>query len=238
MDLKGSRALVTGGGRGIGRAIALALADTGANVALAARSKSELQEVAAEIESVGCKALVIPADVTQPDEVKAMAELIEAEWGGLDILINNAGGATRRLVAEMTEREFEETIELNLTSVFRITRLFLPGMLARGRGHIVMIASTAGRRGTAGLSAYSAAKFGLNGFAQSLFYETRKQGVRVTTVFPSSVDTRFIRPATRTGTSERLIQPADIAAAVIAALRTDDRATIKEIEVWGTNPDA
>lgn len=236
MDLLGSRALVTGAGRGIGRSIALALADAGCDVALAARSRPELQSVAAELEAAGRKALVIPTDLTVPQQVKALAELIETEWGGIDVLVHNAGGGTWAPVLKMTEEQFENTIELNLTSVFRLTRLLLPGMVQRGRGHILMIASTSARRGGAGSSAYSAAKFGLNGFAQSLFYETRKSGVRVTTVFPSSVNTELIRGGNTEEQLERMIQPEDIARAVVTALATHDRATIKEIEVWGTNP--
>ncbi len=236
MELEGARALVTGGGRGIGATIALALAGSGCRVALAARTESELDSIAAGVTTAGVRALVLPTDLTRPEEVRGLAQKVESAFGGIDILVNNAGGGVLRPALEMTEEDFEHTLELNLTSVFRLTRAFLPGMLQRKQGHIVMIASTAARRGFAGGTAYCAAKFGLNGFAQSLFHETRKSGVRVTTVFPSSVNTELARNLGPPPDPDRLIQPADVALAVLAALRTDDRATVKEIEIWGTNP--
>jgi 3-oxoacyl-[acyl-carrier protein] reductase len=236
MELNGACALVTGASRGIGRAIALALAEAGADIALTARKEPELAEVARRIQSMGRRAAVFPADLLRPVEVRAVATAAEKEFGQIDILINNAGSAILRPTVEMREEEFEEIIELNLTSVFRLTRFLLPGMLQRQRGHIIMVASTAALRGFAGGSAYVASKFGLNGFAQCLFYETRTSNVRVTTIFPSSVNTDLLRQSGAAGPEEHMIQPADIAQAVLAALQTNDRATIKEIEVWGTNP--
>ena len=236
MDLNGAFALVTGASRGIGRAIALTLAEAGADVAITARKESELKELAGQIQGIGRRAPVFPADLLRPDDVRALAEAVESEFNRVDILINNAGVAILRPTLELSEKEFEETIELNLTSVFRLTRLLLPGMLQRRRGHIVMIASTAALRGFAGGTAYVAAKFGLNGFAQSLFYETRSSNVRVTTIYPSSVNTEMMRQSGLAGNEERMIQPVDIARAVVAALQADDRATLKGIEVWGTNP--
>jgi 3-oxoacyl-[acyl-carrier protein] reductase len=236
MELNGARALVTGGGRGIGATIALSLAGSGCDVAIVARTESQLDSIAAGITAAGVRALAIPADLTRPEEVHAAAARVEAEFGGIDILVNNAGGGAFGPVVELTEAEFARTLELNVTSVFRLTRAFLPGMLQRRRGHIVMMASTAARRGFARGSAYAAAKFALDGFAQSLFYETRQSGVRVTTVFPSSVNTELMRGLGPDLDVDRMIQPADVALAVLAALRTDDRATVKEIEIWGTNP--
>lgn len=236
MELNGACALVTGASRGIGRAIALTLAEAGADVALTARNESELKALAGRIQAIGRRAPVFTADLLHPGDVSALAAAVEREFGRVDVLINNAGGAIVRPTVEMSEEEFEETIELNLTSVFRLTRRLLPGMLLRQHGHIVMIASTAALRGFAGGSAYVAAKFGLNGFAQCLFYETRSSNVRVTTIYPSSVNTNLMRQFGLAEREERMIQPIDIAWAVVAALKTDDRATLKEIEVWGTNP--
>jgi 3-oxoacyl-[acyl-carrier protein] reductase len=236
MELEGARALVTGSGRGIGATLALALAGSGCRVALVSRTESQLDAVAAGVTAAGMRALVLPADLTRPDEVHGLVRKVESEFGGIDILINNAGGGAFGPVIELTENEFERTLELNVTSVFRLTRAFLPGMLQRKQGHIVMMASTAARRGFSGGAAYCAAKFALDGFAQSLFYETRQSGVRVTTVFPSSVNTELMRRLGPALDPDRMIQPADVALAVLAALRTDDRATVKEIEIWGTNP--
>ncbi len=236
MELKGACALVTGASRGIGRALALTLAEAGVDVALTARKESELRELAGRIQRMGRRAAVFPADLLQPGAVRALAAAVEEEFSRVDILINNAGSAILRPLVELREEEFEEMIELNLTSVFRLTRCLLPGMLQRRRGHIVMIASTAALRGFAGGAAYVASKFGLNGLAQCLFYETRASNVRVTTIFPSSVNTDMMRQSGRAGLEERMIQPVDIARTVVAALGTDDRATVKEIEVWGTNP--
>jgi len=236
MDLKGVNALVTGAGRGIGAAIARSLAEAGCDLALAARTEAELASVAAEVRAAGRRALVVPTDLTRPDETRALAERALRELGPIDVLVNNAGGGVFQPVLAMSEEDFERTIELNLTSVFRLTKALLPSMVQRRKGHVVMIASTSARRGSAGSGAYAAAKFGLNGFAQSLFYETRKHDVRVTTVFPSSVNTVLMRGLDDGARAERWIQPEDIAEAVLAALQTPDRATVKEIEVWGTNP--
>jgi 3-oxoacyl-[acyl-carrier protein] reductase len=236
MELNGARALVTGGGRGIGATIALSLAGSGCDLCLAARSREQLESVQAAAAVAGSRVSIFPADLTHPEDVHALVQKVNAEFGGIDILINNAGGGAFGPVMELTEDEFSRTLELNVTSVFRLTRAFLPGMLQRKRGHIVMMASTAARRGFAGGAAYAAAKFALDGFAQSLFYETRRSGVRVTTVFPSSVNTELMRRLGPDLDADRMIQPADVALAVLAALRTDDRATVKEIEIWGTNP--
>jgi 3-oxoacyl-[acyl-carrier protein] reductase len=234
--IDGRRALVTGGGRGIGRAIALRLAEAGADVAVAARTPSEIEDVAARIEAYGRRALAIRTDVTDPTQVEAMARRLEA-WGGVDILVNNAAWIRTGAFLESPREEWERVVEVGLLGVERVTRAVLPQMLEAPRGDIVMISSTSGKRGDPGHSAYNAAKFGLMGLAHALLYEVRTRNIRVTVVSPSRVDTREVPPEKiRREGKGALLRMEDVAEAVLFCVALPHRALVREIELWGTNP--
>ncbi|HZL86699.1 MAG TPA: SDR family NAD(P)-dependent oxidoreductase [Candidatus Krumholzibacteria bacterium] len=234
-SLQGRVALVTGGGTGIGREIALALSRAGARVALSGRRAEKLQGVARELEAAGTIGRAIQADVRDPAAVSALVETIEHDMGPLDIVINNAATFARGEVRELEVEKWNDVIATNLTGAFLVTRAALPGMVQRRRGSIVFISSTSGKRGDPGLAAYSAAKFGLMGLAHSLLYEVRRHDIRVIVVSPSLIDTRHEQPDYNT-VKGVTAHAADVAESVVHCLRLPGRAMVRELEIWGTNP--
>ena len=181
-QLNDTTAIVTGASRGIGPNIAAALAYRGARLALVARSDSELAAVARELRDSGAVALEVPADVCLPEDRHRVIETVERELGAVDVLVNNAGGDPQREFHKLGEEEIEQVLHLNLTSAVILTRLVLPGMLARERGHIVNVSSMAGRTSFPFTEAYGAAKDGLIGFTRVLRGDYRRRGVSASTL--------------------------------------------------------
>lgn len=237
LDLTGKKAVITGGGRGIGREIALHFARAGVDVALAARHEDQVQSVAKEAQQHGVQALTFPTDIRDETQVQALANAVKKEWGAADILVNNAASFRRGKVVDLAVEDWDKVIDTNLRAVFLVTKAFLPGMIKQNSGAIVMISSTSGKRADAGGAAYSTSKFGLMGFAQSLLYEVRKHNVRVIVVSPSMVDTQVVDydsvPAEGSGAR---LRAEDVAASVLHAVQLPGRALVREIELWGTNP--
>jgi 3-oxoacyl-[acyl-carrier protein] reductase len=237
MELKGRNALVTGAGRGIGRAIATALAKEGVNVGLVARTGAELERLAATLGAFGVRTSVAAADVGVRAEAEAAVASIAAALGGVDILINNAGIAQFGTVTEMDPAAWERIIQVNVLGVYYVTRAVLPGMIARGGGEIVNVASTAGQKGSAKMSAYAASKAALLSFTESLMPEVRKQGVRVTALLPSTVNTDLaVSLGLPVGAEDRMMQPEDVAEATLAALRLPARVFVRDMSILTTNP--
>ncbi|UYZ63440.1 3-ketoacyl-ACP reductase [Hymenobacter weizhouensis] len=235
--LAGKTALVTGAGKGIGRAVALALAQEGVRVALLARNEQQLREVAQEIEAQGGTAVVVAADVADRAAVEAaVAQALQA-LGTIDILINNAGIGTFAKLVDMEPAEWERIIQVNLLGTYYVTRAVLPQMLERQTGDIINVASTAGQRGAATTSAYSASKFGLLGLTESLMQEVRKANIRVSALTPSTVATELAIGNNLTdGNPDRVMQPEDLAEFIVAQLKLNRRIFIKEAGMWSTNP--
>ncbi len=228
-SLTARTALVTGAGRGIGRAIAVALADAGATVALTARSREQLDEVAATIAGGGGRATVLPADLGDDDAVADLAARARATLGVVDIVVQNAGGAPPHGDFERARlAEWDATLRLNLRAPMLLTQHLLPDLRRSADPALVFIASIAGMSGSAGAAAYSAAKFGIRGFAQSLFEEVREHGIRVAVISPGFVDTALIPPNRRTDRT-RMLRPDDVAAAVLFAVQTASTAAVAEI---------
>jgi 3-oxoacyl-[acyl-carrier protein] reductase len=223
--------LVTGAGRGIGRAIALRLAGAGCQVAALSRTAAQLEDVAAQAaaDSSPGAVLAVPADVTRDTELESAVRLIIERLGRIAILVNNAGFAPPRSpVVRTALADWDRTLATCLRAPMVLSRLVLPDMLAHGRGAIINIASIAGKRGRAGEAAYAATKFGLLGFTQSLFEEVRGHGIKVAAICPGLVDTDFIPPNKRVDRA-RFLQPADIADAVLHMLTTPLRACPTEL---------
>ena len=236
-SLKGKIALVTGAGKGIGRAIAIALANEGVNVGLLARTEKDLQAVAAEIKSAGVKAAFAIADVSDIGSVNAAVQSIQKDLGEIDILINNAGTGTFGKFLELEPAEWENQVKVNLFGVYYTTRAVLPQMIKRETGDIVNISSTAGLRGNTGTSAYSASKFGVMGLSESLMQEVRKYNIRVTALAPSTVVTELAKTANLINNNEdRMMQPEDFAELIIAQLKLNRRVFVKDASIWSTNP--
>lgn len=188
MQLQDEVALITGGSRGIGRAIALKFAQHGARVVVAARTAADLQSVGEEIRGLSREVLAIPCDVGNDSAVQEMVERAEAHWGRIDVLVNNAGYFPTMYPAhEMPESEWEQTLRWNLTSAFYVSRRVLPGMLARRHGSIVMISSLGAIGAYPFASPYAAAKAGLLGLTRALAAEGGPYGVRVNAICPGVI---------------------------------------------------
>lgn len=233
--LQGKNALVTGGGTGIGREIALALGRAGAAVAVSGRRREPLHGVVHELREFGARALAVQADVADEASVRVLVETTEHELGGLDILVNNAATFARGDVATLEPSKWSHVLATNLTGSFLVTHYALPGMIKRRGGSIVFVSSTSGKRGDAGAAAYSASKFGLMGLAHSLLYEVRRHDIRVIVVSPSAIDTGVEVPAPENVTGAKP-HASDVAATVLHSVTLPGRVLLREIEIWGTNP--
>ncbi len=234
--IAGKKALVTGGARGVGKATALALAKEGVAVALIARTESALQEVVNEIQDAGGTATYRVADVADNAAVTQAVNNLQQEWGDIDILVNNAAVAEWGSVIEMEPVKWEEIIRINLFGVYYMTKALLPRMVERRSGDIVTVASTAGLRANANASAYSASKFGVIGFMESLMYEVRKHNIRVHTIVPSTIATDMAEGLGFSGNKDSILQPGDLAQLIVHQLQLDKRVFVKTATIWATNP--
>ena len=236
-SLKGKKALITGAGKGIGKAIALAFAKEGIDVALLSRTTADLEKVAQEARLFGVEAFVVEADVANLNSVNLAAEKVLKSFGTIDILINNAGIGKFGNFMDLEPWEFEQIIQINILGVYYITRAFLPQMVERKTGDIVNVASTAGLNGNPMTSAYSTSKFGLIGMTDSLMKEVRKHNIRVNCLIPSTVATDLAIDLKLTdGNPEKVMQPEDIAELIISQLKLNRRTVVVNSSVWSTNP--
>lgn len=236
-SLKGKNALITGAGKGIGRAMAIALAQEGVNVGLMARTEADLQQLAKELESLNVRVVTAVGDVSAIESVNAAVAQIKSELGVIDILINNAGIGTFGSFMELEPAKWEEIVKVNLFGAYYVTRAVLPEMIERKTGDIINISSTAGQRGAAVTSAYSASKFGLIGLSESLMQEVRKHNIRVTTLTPSTIATDMAIDLKLTdGNPASVMQPEDFAEFVVSQLKLNRRVFVKEAGLWSTNP--
>ena len=222
--------VVTGAGRGIGRAIAIELARRGHDVALLARTPSELDETRALVEKIGRHALAVTCDVARAEDVARAAERVAKNLGAPSVAIANAGVVRRALVTEMSEADWDDVVDVNLKGVFLAARAFVPAMRAAGSGRFVAMGSISSTLGTARQSAYCAAKWGVVGFVKSLAEELRGTGVQALTVLPGSVDTAMLSGS---GFVPQM-SAADVAKVVaFAALDAPDAMNGSAIEMFG-----
>jgi len=190
--LAGKVALVTGGSRGIGRAIAHALSEEGAAVAVLSTRLDGAAPVAEALRAKGAKAHAVAADVANPSALDAALSEVRRALGVVDVLVNNAGVALRRPLAETLDADFERVLAVNLAGPFYLARRLLPAMVAKGWGRLVNVSSISSTLGTAGMTAYCASKWGLNGLTRALAEEVRGRGVLVAAVLPGSTDTEML----------------------------------------------
>ncbi len=235
MTFSGSLALVTGGTRGIGKAVAARLMREGAAVAICGRSSGAVERAVAEIARSGAgKICGTQADVSSLDDVRRLFAYIDKELGGLDILINNAGIAILRPTADLEIGDWHKSIETNLSGVFYCCREALPRFRKRGGGFIINISSLAGKAAVAGGAAYSASKFGLNGLSEAIMLDHRHENVGVCTILPGSVNTDLI--VGNAGDGSWKMQPEDVAQAVVAVLSMPRRTLISRVEMRPLKP--
>ena len=235
-SLSGKLAVVTGGTRGIGRAIAERLLREGAAVAICGRSDQSVEAALGELRPLG-RVFGIAADVTQVDRVSALFAAVDREFGGLDILVNNAGQGVFGKVADLTIEQWLANIELNLNGPFYCSREALARFRRRGGGFIVNISSLAGKNPFSGGAGYNASKFGLNGFSEAMMLDHRYDNVRVASIMPGSVDTGFSGgPSDRSGDTSWMIAPEDVAETVAMVLRMPARTMVSRIEMRPARP--
>jgi NADP-dependent 3-hydroxy acid dehydrogenase YdfG len=189
--LASKTALVTGAGKGIGRATALALAQEGSNVVITSRTKSDLDSLALEIEALGAKALVVPADVSSEADVDRLAQAAFDTFGQVDILVNNAGVGKNGTVATLTTADYDWMMNTNMRSCWLCTKAFMPPMIERKNGAIIFVSSVAGLNGLPNEPIYCATKFAQMGFAQAIDYEAFPNNVKVSVIAPGGTNTNY-----------------------------------------------
>lgn len=222
-ELLGHVALVTGATSGLGWATALAFAQAGADVALLARHEGDLEEVAAEAARAGVRAVPVPVDLAEREQVERAAERVRGELGGVDVLVNSAATDAPGGVEDITAADWDRVLAVNLRAPFLLCRAVLPSMRDAGRGTIVNVSSVAGKRGWANASAYCASKFALAGFTQALAAEGKAHGIRACVIFPGGMATawgswsRVERQALprEASPAERALPPEDIAGLIV-----------------------
>jgi NAD(P)-dependent dehydrogenase (short-subunit alcohol dehydrogenase family) len=236
VDLGGRAAIVTGGSRGIGKAIARALVAEGVDVALCARDGAEAARVAGALTQRGPgRATGAACDVADYQTVAAFVARAIGEFGRLDVLVNNAGIGLFAAVPDMDPADFRRVIDTNLVGVFNFCHAAIPAMRRTGGGYIVNVSSLAGTNAFAGGAAYNASKFGLNGFSEALMQDVRYDDIRVSYVMPGSVATEFAGNEPDAGSDWKLA-PEDVAEAVVGLLRFDPRALPSRVELRPSRP--
>jgi NAD(P)-dependent dehydrogenase (short-subunit alcohol dehydrogenase family) len=234
--LDGKVVVVTGGTRGIGRAIAAAVLEAGAHVAICGRKDSEVDRAVAELGNrapADTRVVGTVCDITEPDQVRHLFAFVDKEFDGIDVLVNNAGVGVFGTTADLSIEQWRQTMDTNLSGAFYCSREALRRFRARGSGYIVNISSLAGKNPFAGGAAYNASKFGLNGFSEAMMLDHRHDNVRVSYIMPGSVDTAF---GGNSDSANWKIAPSDIAEIVIGLLRMPARTLVSRVEVRPSRP--
>jgi len=235
LNLQGNISLVTGSSRGIGRSISIALADAGAHVVLAARSRNKLESVKAEISAHGGSATAAAADVSSEQEIIALFERIEEQFGGLDILVNNAGVGIWGKLVDFDMKDFDTLMNVNVRGMYLCCQRALKLMIPKKKGYIINISSVVGFKGYPKQSAYTASKHAVMGVTKSLAVEAQEHNICVSAILPGGVDTDFIGEARPDLDRSVLMPPEDIAHTVLYLLSLSNRAWVDQIHVRRRN---
>ena len=239
LDLKGKTAIVTGANSGIGRAVADALAERGAALAIAARRQERNREAAQQIEDTyGVDVLPLPVDLAEEGQVRWMVQEAVARFGRLDILVNNAGIAEYAPIARLDSESWARMLAVNLTGPFVAAQAAWPHLARSGRGAIINISSILGVEAVAEAAGYCASKYGLLGLTDAMAEEAPKAGIRVAAICPAMVDTPAITKSVYGGPREALIQPADVARTVLYLLELSPAAIVRRVVIERAGADA
>ena len=234
--LSTKRAIVTGGTRGIGRAITKSLLEAGCTVLFCGRSDQAVKSTLDDLRSqFGAKVFGQSADVSSLEDVEKLFVHGDEVMGGLDILINNAGIGIFAKMADCAVDDWRRVIDVNLSGAFYCSKQAVPRMIKSGGGYVVHIGSLAGKNPFATGAAYNASKFALNGFAEAMMLDHRYDNIRVTSILPGSVDTEFAGSGTKSGSNWKIASQ-DIADMVIAVLRMPERTMVSKIEMRPSKP--
>ncbi|MHB2153561.1 SDR family oxidoreductase [Calditrichota bacterium GD2] len=238
MELKDRVAIVTGGHKGIGKALSVKLAQHGAHVAMVGRDAAALDEAASEIKKLGVQALAVQGDLCENDVIDRFVRQVIEKFGRLDILINNAGVGYFAPLSELSIAHWDAMFNLNIRAVFLVTQKALPYLRQAGEAFVVNIASLAGKNAFVGGSGYAATKHALIGFSRCLMLEERKNGINVLTVCPGSVRTDFFQhhQSAETVLAKEILEPQDVAQAVVESLKLPARAMVSELDIRPANP--
>lgn len=237
MELKGLRAVVTGGSTGIGLCTARRFAAAGCRVALCARTLETLEEAGASIREAGAEALTVRGDISRERDVLELRDRVDEAWGGADILVNNAGVGVFGNILDLDVQDYDQVFGVNVRGLFLCTRAFAPGMVEQGSGVIVNVASLAGKNSFAGGSIYTGSKHAVMGMSKSMMLDLRKHGIRVLTVCPGTVYTPFFDQIEGIDPDPaRVLDPDDVAEMIEHVVRLSDRGTVSEFEIRPVNP--
>ena len=237
-NLKSKKAIITGGGRGLGKATAIAFAKEGIDVAITGRNEAILKETVSELETYGVSAIYAVFDVSNYEDVKSGIKSIVKTLGSVDILVNNAGIAAFGSFNDMDVSQWSQIIQTNLMGMYYVTKEVLPYLISQNEGDIINVSSTAGLNGNANTSAYSASKFAVIGMSESLMKEVRKHNIRVCTLTPSTIatDMSIDLGIANKDSEDSVLQPEDFAELIVAGLKLPRRAMLKSASLWSTNP--
>jgi 3-oxoacyl-[acyl-carrier protein] reductase len=237
-NLKNKKAIITGGGRGLGKATAIAFAKEGIDVAITGRNEKVMAETVAELKTYGVNAFYASFDVGNYEEVQIGIKSLIDSLGAIDILVNNAGIAAFGTLNDMDVNEWSQIIQTNLMGMYFVTKEVLPHLINQNEGDIFNVSSTAGLTGNASTSAYSASKFAVMGLSESLMKEVRKNNIRVCTLTPSTIasDMSIGLGIASKDSEDSVLQPQDFAELIVAGLKLPRRAMLKGASLWSTNP--
>lgn len=236
-NLKGKKAIITGGGKGLGKATAIAFAKEGIDVAITGRNEQNLLNTVTELKSYGVNAIYELFDVGNHAEVKDGIERILHQFKSVDILVNNAGIAAFGSFLDMSPEKWNAIIQTNVMGMYYVTKEVLPYLITKNEGDIINVSSTAGITGNANTSAYSASKFAVIGMSEALMKEVRKNNIRVCTLTPSTIASDMsLELGITDGNVEKVLQPEDFAELIVLGLKLPRRAMLKSASLWSTNP--
>jgi len=237
MDLDRKVALVTGAGRGIGREVSLSLAKEGCDLILVSRTEGQLKEVKAEIEEAGGKAIYFAEDISKSKNIDKIIEYSVKEFSGIDILINNAAVLYSSDFLQISEEEWDMTLDINLKASFLLSQSAIRVMKEKGSGYIINISSTAAIEVPPGIAAYGISKLAMVGLSQALYEYGKDLGIKVSTIYPGMTDTEMLRGFDPPVERSKWMLPEDISGCIIFLLKQSDRVIVKDIVPWARRHD-
>jgi NAD(P)-dependent dehydrogenase (short-subunit alcohol dehydrogenase family) len=237
MELRNAVAIITGGGRGIGRTTAVALAKENCKIVISSRSREELTEVATLCEKLNAEILPLCLDLSDISSVDELVDKSIERFGKIDILVNNAGIIVPRPFTEISLEEWDQTMDINLRSVFYLSKQVWKKMISQRSGYIINISSTVALAVPSHLGAYGASKTGVVGLNQALYETAKEYGIKVSCIYPGITDTKMVRDIRPSTKPEQWMLPEDITDCILFLLKTNSRMVIKDLVPWSTGHD-